>query len=176
MGEPMSTHHYPRRALIVDYGRAALGLGFTAGPLLALETAAVVSWIFGPMAALFGLYGLRTGLRHRYRLHLRPDGLTETMLAVKRIDWEAVDELTVRYFATRRDQSDGWMQITVKAAGEKISFDSDLHDYDDVMRTIWHALGHRPIRMNETTLANLAGLGYFRPRPAAEETVAEYRA
>lgn len=170
----MSAHHYPRRALLVDYGRAALGLGFTALPVVALETAPFVFWLFSSMAGLFGLYFGRTALRHRYRVERTEDGLAESLLTHRTIRWDEVSELKIRYFATRRDQSDGWVQVTVKSPTAKISFDSDISSYDNLLAAIWEALGHRDIKMNDTTVANLSGLGYHRPRRGAEARTAEY--
>ena len=113
-------------------------------------------------------------MRHRSQLELKEDRIGESLLRDKVIAWDAVTELKVRYFATRRDQSDGWMQVTVKSEAESVSFDSDIFDYDNVLATIWQAVGHRDIAMNDTTVSNLSSLGFRRPRSTDDQRIAEY--
>lgn len=171
-----SQHSYPRVTIMLDYARAMAGLMFTWLPLVLVDVATIIFYIFGPMAALFALYLGRTMTRHRYTLILEETGLREKLYGTTEISWSEVTELKIRYFSTRRDQSDGWVQVTVRKPGGKIAFDSDLTGYNDVLAAIWEEIGERDVTMNETTLANLAALGYHRKRKPEEETVAEYSA
>ena len=50
------------------------------------------------------------------------------------IEWDRLDRLKLSYFSTKRDRSDGWMQLTVGSAGGRtVKIDSSLDGFHDVV-------------------------------------------
>ena len=130
----MSVHRYPRRSLTADYLRAAAGLTLTAGPLAVVPAGAVAAPILGGLAVLFVVFGARTALRHASRIEMDDERLALLGPWPRRIAWDEVTGLRLRYFATRRGRGAGWMQLILTAPGVRLRLDSTLEDFPAIAR------------------------------------------
>lgn len=154
-----TSHRYPARALLADHLRAGAGAALTLGPLAFLDVAPVAGYIMLPLGALFVVFGVRTALRQMTRATLcdagvRIDGPRRVMLR-----WSDLDGMMLRFFSTRRDRREGWMQLTLKGAGRTLRFDSSIEDFVVLVRRAHAAASANRIALVPATLANLTSLG-----------------
>lgn len=155
----MSHHHYPPSALIPDYLRAGAGLLLSGGPLLLADPSSLMVYVLVGLAALFSLYGLRTLVRQMWRLEVTENGVTTAGPFGGSVRWDELSALQLSYFSTRRDRSDGWMQLKLRGADGNLRIESTLSDFDAVVARAASAAGRRDLALNESTRANLATLG-----------------
>lgn len=153
----MTVLRYSRAALAADVVRSAAGALLTGAPLLAAEPPAWLAALLGVLLVLF-LSHLVTTLargRRRYRvderaLHVLPAGIT--------IAWDALDEVHLDYFSTRRDGRSGWMQLRLRSGARWVRVDSGLMGFEAVVRKAVGAAGARGLGVTPTTAANLASM------------------
>lgn len=158
----MKLARYPMNALLADYGRAALGLAATGGPLLFVPPNPAIVIILGGMAGLFLIFGLRTGLRQLTTVEMSERGVRVTGLRSMSLDWSALKGLRLRYYSTRRDRTQGWMQLKLDGPDGTVGFDSHLDGFDDLVRRAAAAARAAGLVLNEATLDNLGALGIER--------------
>jgi hypothetical protein len=164
---PGTTRHiYPSSAMVGDYLRAAAGLVPTGVLFATVPIGTVAATVLGTFAAVFGVFGLRTVLRHGTSIEMTDDGLRTHGVSNRTIRWAELDRIKLAYYSTRRDRRAGWMQLELVASGTKVSLDSRIAGFDQVVRRAADAAAIRGIELNEATVANLESLGI---RPGALE-------
>jgi len=162
--EGASRHLYPASAMIGDYLRAAAGL-VPAGAIFAtMPVAPVPATVLGGFAIVFGIFGLRTALRHNTSIEMtyteiRAYGLLANGLIERTISWAELDRLRLSYFSTRRDRKSGWMQLELAGNGVKLSLDSRIAGFGEVVQRAADAAYERQLQVSEATAANLEALG-----------------
>lgn len=158
-----SFYRHPPRRLVGDYLRAAFGLAITVTVLVSLdETVSVVGAIFLLLSVLFLLFGLRTVRQHILEVALNEEGVFTKVFQTTALPWSELSYLRLRFFGTRREHksgSGGHMQLTLKGDGQKLSFDSTIEGFEDIL---WHAA--RAARQNglgidPSTAGNMLSLG-----------------
>lgn len=150
---------YPSGVLIGDYARAAAGLALTALPLVLLN---VSPWVGGPLAVsalLFAAFAARTAQRQLTRIAVDEDGVRADGPLGATIRWNELSGLRLRYYTTKRDRTDGWMQATLSGPSGRIRFDSTLDGFDAVIERATAAAKRNSVILNRTTLDNLLALG-----------------
>lgn len=156
-------HRYPARTLLADYGRGAVGAGIC-GAFWALSPVAVYSMVlFGGLTGLFLLFVLRTALRQRLRI--ASDAAGAGALGRRPLLWRELDELRLRYYATRRGKGNGWMTLKLGAGGRTLALDSTLEGFDDIVARATAAARANGLALSDTTRANLAALGHVVEEP-----------
>ena len=155
----MSRHHYPPSALIPDYLRAVAGLLLSGGPLLLADPSLLMIYVLAGLATLFSLYGLRTLVRHMWRLEVTENGVTAAGPFGGSVRWDELSALQLRYFSTRRDRTDGWMQLKLRGGNDTLRIESALSDFAVVVARAAGEAERRGLALNESTRANLATLG-----------------
>jgi len=75
----------------------------------------VAATVLGSFAAVFGIFGLRTVLRHRTSLEMSDTELRASGALRRRISWAELDRMKLSYYSTRRDRRSGWMQLELSA-------------------------------------------------------------
>ena len=155
----MSVHRYPTSAILADYGRAGVGFALTGGPLLFLHPAPAFAWCLGVLALVFAAFGARTALRQTTHYELSDAGLDARGLWPRRVAWDELEAMSLRFFSTKRDRKDGWMQLDLKARGGRLRVDSTLDDFHLIARYAVDAANRRGIGIADATRGNLAGLG-----------------
>jgi len=164
---PGTTRHiYPSSAMVGDYLRAAAGLVPTGLLFATVPIGTVAATVLGVFAAIFGVFGLRTVLRHGTSIEMTEDGLRTDGVSRRTIRWAELDRMKLAYYSTRRDRRAGWMQLELVASGVKVSLDSRIAGFDQVVRRAADAAVARGLALNEATVANLESLGI---RPGAPE-------
>jgi hypothetical protein len=162
--EGSSRHLYPASAMIGDYLRAAAGL-VPAGAIFAtMPVAPVPATLLGGFAIVFGIFGLRTALRHNTSIEMtdteiRAHGLVANGLVERTVAWAELNRLRLSYFSTRRDRKSGWMQLELAGNGVKLSLDSRIAGFGEVVRRAADAAYDRQLQVSESTAANLEALG-----------------
>ncbi len=151
---------YPRQTLWADYMRAAAGALLCGVPLLLLD---VNRWLAAVLVAGFLLFALflgRTALRHHTRHVLGPDTLCADGPAGTLVEWARLDRLKLSYFSTKRDRSDGWMQLGIGSAGGRmVKVDSSLDGFHDIVERAARAAETCGVRLSDATRANLRSMG-----------------
>jgi hypothetical protein len=151
---------YPQQTLMADYLRAAAGVVLCGAPLLLLE---MNRWLAALLLLGFGLFALfliRTGLRHQTRFVFSPDSLRAEGPAGTVVEWDRLDRMKLSYFSTKRDRSDGWMQLGVGSTGGRmVKVDSSLEGFHDIVARAADAAGATGVALSDATRANLRSMG-----------------
>ena len=154
----MTKHRYPRHSVISDYTRAAAGIVLTWGPFMAIPATSIAGIILGALGFLFVFFAGRTWIRSRTIIRLSDEGLSITTLQNKLMPWQGVTSLELRYFATKRDRSQGWMQLTLKDTDATIQIESTLEDFEVIARAAAHAASRKGLPLSPSTTENLRAL------------------
>lgn len=154
----MSRHRYRGRALAADYVRAVTGAGATGGIAAFANALPIWTYVFGGLALLFLVYGVRTAVRQFTTLEC-----TETELSARgprpvAIAWKDVRDVRLRYYSTRRDRSAGWLQLTVAGPQGAIRLDSSLEGFEQVAARALRAASARGLQLRPDTVANARAL------------------
>lgn len=151
---------YPRQTLWADYIRAGIGAVLCGLPLLLID---VNRWIAAILLAgfvLFAAFFVRTALRHRTRYVLGPDTLCADGPAGSLVEWGRLDRMKLSYFSTKRDRSDGWMQLAVGSAGGRtVKVDSALDGFYDIVERAARAAESAGLELSTATRVNLRSMG-----------------
>ena len=151
---------YPRQTLWADYMRAAAGVLLCGAPLLLLDVNRWLAYILVAGFLLFALFLVRTALRHQTRYVLGPDTLCADGPAGTLVEWARLDRLKLSYFSTKRDRSDGWLQLSIGSTGGRmVKVDSSLDGFHDIVERAARAAEAGGVGLSEATRANLRSMG-----------------
>ena len=170
----MTSNQYPRHNILSDYTRAGVGTLLTMVPLTAVPLVSIPGIVLSLLVVLFVFFAGRTWIRSRTMVQLSDQGLAVTALRYKTISWQDIDALDLRYFATKRDRSQGWMQLTLKNADTTLQLESTLEGFETITRAAARAASQRGLSLSPSTLENLRALDLptdhlHEKRPAADE-------
>ena len=155
----MSTHVYPAYAIAGDYVRAGTGLCLVGLPLVSAETATAVTVLLAASAVVFLLYGAKTVNRHFARIEFCEDGIRSRGLGATEIRWCDLRRLQLSHYSTRRDRSNGWLQLLLVGDAQRLTIDSQLQDFLALTARAVAAAREKQIRLDPATVANLCALG-----------------
>lgn len=159
----MREFRYPLRVLVGDYLRSAAGLFVGLGILLVAPPTLPVLVIFGALAGLFAVFGLRTAHRHSLKVAVSDDEIACRGATTRVIPWAEIDEMNLRYFGTRRSKwrplGSGFMQLTLKGAGAAMTFESSIEDFDWLAGRAAAAMRARGLSLDPASTSNLIELG-----------------
>ncbi|HYB11127.1 MAG TPA: hypothetical protein VEJ16_15805 [Alphaproteobacteria bacterium] len=155
----MSIHRYPTSSLRADYARAGFGFALTAGLTAMALAAPIVAAALGACALLFLAFGVRTWRRQRMVVALASDGISTSGVRCVTLPWDELTGLRLRYYATKRDRTGGWMQLDLAAGRRRLSLESTLDGFADIVRQAAAAAGARGLNIDRATRNNLSALG-----------------
>ncbi len=160
----MTEHCYGFDAVKGDYARAAVGGAVALGGFALAGAAGIAGWAFGTLFILFAAFAARTALRQAEIFALDSEGLTMTGSALpwqreRRLAWNELERLRLRFFSTRRDRTSGWMQLKLGGRGVGITMDSTVTGFDDIAKVAVQSAVLCKVPLSRTTVANLAALG-----------------
>lgn len=159
----MTGLRYPQNALFADYARAGAGLVVSIGLLVFTDLLPIWAYIAIGLTLLFAIYAWRTLLRQFSLIEVDGQGIrlksSLHSFLNRELSWQDMRELKLRYFSTKRDRSDGWMQIVLKGKGARIQLDSNLDGFDGVVEMAAREAQARELPLSPTTLANLRAMG-----------------
>jgi hypothetical protein len=151
---------YPRQTLWADYGRATAGVVLCGAPLLTLNVNRWLAIVLGAGFLLFVLFLARTALRQRTRYVLAADTFCADGPAGAVVEWNRLDRLKLSYYSTKRDRTEGWMQLAVGSAGGRmIKVDSALEGFYDIVERAAQAAEANGVELGTATRANLRSMG-----------------
>ena len=165
-------HAYPASAMLGDYLRAAAGLVPVGVVFATVPVGAVAAGILGGFAAIFGVFGVRTALRHGTSLEMTDSELRARGLWHTTIRWDELDRMRLAYYSTRRDRRSGWMQLDLSAGAARVRLDSRIEGFDQVVRHAAHVAAARGLGLTEATMSNLEALGIALPEGYVESGAA----
>lgn len=160
----MSVHHYPTKAMMGDYVRAAFGLVLTGTPILLSPPGSAALYILGPLAALFLVFGARTWFRHRTVVEADDQKVVVRGLWTGELAWSDLQEVKLNYYSTKRDRSQGWMQMVLRGPRGKLRFDSTLDGFPEVARRAYQTARAKGLELTEASVSNFAALGFEPPK------------
>jgi hypothetical protein len=169
----MQALSYDSRALRGDLIRAGLGLALTVTPLILVPAHPIVFWALAIAAILFAIFLVRTLLRQNSTLHLDEIGMRVDGPLGQAIRWDELQQLKLRYFSTRRDRQHGWLQLSLKGSGQRLTIESTLNRFDDVVEQATEAAIANRLTLDNTTLENLAAMGVEVPEEMEEDHTPE---
>ena len=155
----MTRHRHTARSLAADYIRAGAGFALTAGPALFAPTAGPVFWVLFLLAAVFAIYAASVAFRHASVIEVSDTGIAVTGPVSRSIRWHDLREMRLKYFSTRRDGAQGWMQLVLKGSDAIIRIESTLGGFADIVKRAAKAANDEGINLSRTTLGNLELLG-----------------
>ena len=129
----MNRHRYPMQSLYADYGRAAVGIAITTVPMVMADISGIAGTIIGLLAAVFIVYGARTAFRQLTVYEVSDQGLRAIGPLGRAIAWGDLTDVQLRYYSTRRDSENGWMQLKVFSAHGNLSLDSTLEGFEELI-------------------------------------------
>lgn len=155
----MSFHRYSKSALNADYTRAAVGAILSGGLTVLSAGSPIVMSILGLCTALFIAFGIHTWLRDRTVIEMSNDGISTSGGRCVTLPWHELTGFRLRYYATRRDRTGGWMQLKLTAGDRRLPLDSGVDGFTDIVRRAAEAVETRGIELDGATRNNLASLG-----------------
>jgi hypothetical protein len=165
---------YSYQSLFGSYVRAILGLILTLVPLLLLNPTSVIVYLLIFLFIVFFCYGIRTVFRHFSRIELSDTGICVRQpfkwYAEKTIRWEELGGFKLSYYSTRRDREAGWMHLKIKSKGFRLSIDSTISDFEELVRQLYSGALKNGLSIDPSTRRNLQALGiaHFQNEPTAE--------
>lgn len=163
----MKEHRYRTAAIRADYIRAGAGLALTAGPLAAAPMGTGAAVVLGACALLFTGFGGRTWLRQSSCIRVDESAIARVGPFGTILSWDELSGFVLRYYATRRDRSGGWMQLTLKSGNATMRIDSTIEGFRDIAAAALRAAQARGVALSPSTVDNLRALGVI----GREETV-----
>ncbi|MCA8929773.1 MAG: hypothetical protein KDC18_17060 [Alphaproteobacteria bacterium] len=161
--------HYPLGNLVPDYLRAGAGFGLSMVPLpAALGAHPLVLLIVLGFAGLFGSFGVTTFMRQKSTVIASDAGIRIEGLRSKAIRWEDVQGVDLRYFSTRKEKDKGWLQLKVIGPNGTVKVDSNLDDFDGLLRWVVTAITRHDLSVTLIGRENFASKG--QPLPTREDT------
>ena len=164
-----SYHHYTDKSVRRDYIQAGIGILFFGLPVLLADLGIIIGTILGALTVFFIGHGART-LNHQLSfLELTDSGLIKHGPIKKRLAWEQLDEVKLRYFSTARDRpssglGEGWMEMTLNGDDICVKFNSELGNFEHLANTIEKKAVSLGLRFDQSTEANFRALrGDIRP-------------
>lgn len=157
------TFRFSKLSLAGDYFR---GIGGLLVSLLVIYVTGNAVWalvVFGPLAVLFAWFLYRTVERQISEIELAEPGVIRRGLGERRIAWEELSELRLRFYGTRREvrnRSGGVLQMRLADEnGTRISVDSGLLDFDKLVSVSARKALNRGLQMDSVTVNCLMDMG-----------------
>ncbi|WP_422369339.1 hypothetical protein [Pelagibius sp.] len=154
---------YPPKVLTGDYLRSGAGLVVGLGVLSAVPPSLPILIIFGGIALLFGIFGIRTLHRHKLEVVLDEGEIACRGLTTRVLPWAALELVKLRYFGTRRGKRSvlggSFMELTLKGAGVTLKFESSLEDFEKLAEVSARASNRKGLELDPATASNLIELG-----------------
>jgi hypothetical protein len=155
----MSVHRYAVTAVRADYVRAIGGFLLTGGLAVLARGATVATASMTFCALLFLVFGVRTRIRQKTVIEILDDGISISAERCVTLPWRELSALRLRYYATKRDRTGGWMQLTLAAGRKRVSVESSLDGFVNVARRAAAAARANDLQLDAATLNNLVALG-----------------
>ena len=165
----VDTYKYATRSLHTDLIRAGIGLFLTLVPLSVGGDNLIAGMILGALAALFLLFALRTGFRYLTLVEVTSEAIRWAPFGRRasplpglrpvRLAWRDIDWVSLRFFSTKRDRSEGWMELGLGAGPQRMKFDSTLKGFRTIAARSARAATENNLQLSASTAENFRSLG-----------------
>ncbi len=159
----VTRHAYPSSAMTGDYLRAAAGLVPSSLILVTMPVDMFGGVAIGGFAAIFGVFALRTFVRHGTRIEMTESELRSSGLWRMSLPWDELDRMKLGYYSTRRDRRAGWMQLELGTPRARLRLDSRIEGFDELVRRATAVASRRGLALSAATVSNLQALGIKLP-------------
>jgi hypothetical protein len=154
----MNLLYYPASRLWPDYLRSGLGLLACLGLLLFAAPQSVIFALLTGLSLLFAWLGAMTLWRQQIEIELDPSGIASHSrwgFGRRRIvPWADITGIGLRFYSTRRDRSEGWLQLTIEGRNARLQVDSNLTGFPHLVRQALAAADRKGIAVSAATRAN----------------------
>lgn len=161
---------YPKDRLTDDFLKSAGGLGISIFLLLAVPEAPL-ALIFAGLSGAAGLWLGREAIKRRYTLMRfdskgifividAPSWATWLLRRKAEILWDDLTGFKLRWYATRRDRSQGWFELRLDAGRRRkvrLVADDRLEGFFQLLAAARDAARRNLVEFDEATSHNLAG-------------------
>ena len=148
-------YQYTLSVLAPHYIRGGIGIVLMGGPLLFADTTDIAAAILAIGAAAFTFHVLHTVLQHACTIECDAAGIAVRGAVTRYIVWTELRDVRVRYFSTRRDRQNGWMQLVLKGPHATIRIESTLSGFDDIVAVAVKAADQNKLSLSPITLGNI---------------------
>lgn len=151
----MTRLYYPLSRLWPDYLRAGVGLAICLGLVLFVTPQSVIFALLVGLSLLFAWLGAVTVWRQQIEIELDASGVVRRgwgRMVV--LSWPTVKAVTLRYYSTRRDRSEGWLQLVIEAEGGTLRVDSTLIGFPSLVERAFAAAEQNGVAISETSRLN----------------------
>lgn len=161
MSETTRTLRYPPGTLIGDYLRTAFGVGVGVAVLAVNPLGWALGLTVGGLTLLFAGFGARTAARQLTRVAVEADGLCVRALTRRRLAWDALTDVRLRYFGSKRERraAGGFYQLKLRAPGVRLTFESNLERFDYLVWRAGMAARANGLTLDPATVANMQAFG-----------------
>lgn len=167
MSGDVREYRWPAKRLVGDYIRGVLGVAFA---IICALLAPPGSWwqmILIALLFLFLAFLSDVLIRHGTRILMTSGELVRRrpFWGQDTVSWSEIKELDVKFYASGRDRSKGWMTATIKGPRATITLDDANGGFEDIVDRAMRAIDVQGLGLNESTAANVASLGLgLRPK------------
>ncbi|GAB4190070.1 MAG: hypothetical protein OHK0024_30620 [Thalassobaculales bacterium] len=163
---------YERQAIYGDYARAGFGLSVSAAPLVLVPTNVWIGGFLAVLATLFALFAARTWVRHASSVVADDAGVAVAGPLPRRIAWADLEQVRLAYYSTRRDRTQGWMQLVLAGGGKRLALESTLDGFAGIAERAAAEAKARGLLLSPASIENFRALGVEGLEPAAESDTA----
>lgn len=156
----MTAYRYPRPTVRGEYVRAGIGMALTGLPLAAAAGTPLPTAIFGVLFGAFAAYGVRAWHRGNLTVTVDERAIVARGGRIRQIEWAGLEAFQLRYYSTRRDRSQGWMQVSVYGGGVSIAVESSFEGFERIVEYALSAARARELPLDRATRLNLLALGH----------------
>ncbi len=151
----MTRLYYPLSRLWPDYLRAGGGLAICLGLVLFAAPQSVIFALLVGLSLLFAWLGAVTAWRQQIGIELDAVGVVRRGWGrTVALPWPTVKAVTLRYYSTRRDRSEGWLQLVIEAEGGTLRVDSNLIGFPSLVERAFAAAERNGVAISETSRLN----------------------
>ena len=157
----MRVFRYPGRTLAGDYIRSVAGTSLGFGVLLSVPPTPAMIAIFGSVAGIFSLFGLRTVQRHVTKVAVTDAEICNAGFSTRALCWGDLGQIKLRYYGTKRQDrgQGGFMQLTLKGGGQSLTYDSGLAGFKYIAWRAAKAARDNDLSVDPASAGNLLALG-----------------
>lgn len=154
----MTELRYAPTAVAGDVLRALAGAAVCAGVLLGASPVPWLAVLLALACLLFVSFGARAVWRVRQRFALRDEGLQLEHRGCL-LAWSSLRRFRLKYFSTRRDHRDGWLELRLGFADGDVQVDSRLIGFDGLLDMALNRAVAAGLELDPATRRNLEWLG-----------------
>lgn len=144
-------------------------MAFTLVPLSIRHDSSIAVGILGCIAGLFLLFAVRTALRFLTLVEVTSEEISCAPvgpwsppiagLRPVRLAWSNIDRMSLRFFSTARDRSEGWMVLSFGSGNRRMKLESTLDGFLTIVARGARAAVDNGVKLSSPTIQNLRALG-----------------